>query len=64
MIALILNGANLYGYIKCKVGQKENLSTVTSEFFKKQVLQSAVSFVSRQNTATPSNPMSIPTNTV
>lgn len=64
MIALILNGANLYGYIKCKVGQKESLTTVTSEFFKKQVLQNAVSLVTRQNAPTPSNPMSMPTNTV
>lgn len=56
----------MYGYIKCKVGQKENLSTVTTDFLRKQVLQSAFSFVSRQNTnaTAPSNPMSIPTNTV
>ncbi|GLV42283.1 uncharacterized protein CBL_03020 [Carabus blaptoides fortunei] len=63
MIALILNGANLYGYIKCKVGQKENLTTMTGEFLKKQVFQNAVSLVTRQSTPAPSNPMSMPTNT-
>ncbi|XP_018575029.1 uncharacterized Golgi apparatus membrane protein-like protein CG5021 isoform X2 [Anoplophora glabripennis] len=63
-IALILNGSNLYGYIKCKVGGSENLSTVTSNFFRKQVLQNAVSLVARQASNTPANPLSQPTNTV
>ncbi|XP_019878534.2 uncharacterized Golgi apparatus membrane protein-like protein CG5021 isoform X2 [Aethina tumida] len=64
MIALVLNGANLYGYIKCKVGNKDSLSTVTSDFLKKQVLQNAVSMVTRQATAPASNPLSQPSNTV
>ncbi|GJQ70822.1 hypothetical protein Trydic_g749 [Trypoxylus dichotomus] len=64
IIALILSGANLYGYIKCKVGQSENLGTVTSNFLRKQVLQGAVSIVSRQSAAPNANPLSTPTNTV
>lgn len=60
----MLNGANLYGYIKCKVGQSQSLSTVTSDFFRTQVLQGAVSMVSKQATTPNSNPMSPPTNTV
>jgi len=46
MIALTLNGANLYGYIKCKFGTKENLSSVTSDFVKQQIFQNAASFMS------------------
>lgn len=38
-IALVLNGANLYGYIKCKMGNDKNISTVTSDFIRKQVIQ-------------------------
>lgn len=38
-IAIILNGANLYGYIKCKMGSDKNISSATSDFFKKQVIQ-------------------------
>lgn len=40
----ILNGANLYGYIKCKMGGEKNISSATSEFFKKQVIQNVRSF--------------------
>lgn len=64
MIALTLNGANLYGYIKCKVGKKESLSTITTSFLQKQVLASAVSMVTRQSSAPAANPMMTPSNTV
>lgn len=64
LIALMLNGANLHGYIRCKVGNKDSLSTVTSDFFKRQVMQNAISIVTRQATAPPANPLSPPTNTV
>ncbi|XP_057341915.1 uncharacterized Golgi apparatus membrane protein-like protein CG5021 isoform X2 [Microplitis mediator] len=42
-IATMLNGANLYGYIKCKMGKDQNLSAATSDYFKKQVLQNVMS---------------------
>lgn len=38
-IAIILNGANLYGYIKCKMGNDKNISSSTSDFIRKQVFQ-------------------------
>jgi 1,4-dihydroxy-2-naphthoate octaprenyltransferase len=38
-IAIILNGANLYGYVKCKMGGDKNLTSATSNFFKNQVIQ-------------------------
>ncbi|GBP74739.1 Uncharacterized Golgi apparatus membrane protein-like protein CG5021 [Eumeta japonica] len=44
LIALTLNGANLYGYIKCKFGAKENLTSATTDFVKRQILQNATSF--------------------
>ncbi|KAK4876756.1 hypothetical protein RN001_009262 [Aquatica leii] len=63
VIALILNGANLYGYFKCKVGGSESLGTVTSNFLRQQVLQNAVSIVGRQVSPPTSNPMTS-TNTI
>ena len=39
VIALILNGANLYGYVKCKMGSDKNISSATSDFIRKQVIQ-------------------------
>lgn len=59
-----MNGSNLYGYIRCKVGNKESLGTITSDFFRKQVLQNAVSIVTRQSSGPQANPLSQPTNTV
>lgn len=38
-IAIVLNGANLYGYVKCKMGNDKNISAATSDFFRKQVIQ-------------------------
>lgn len=38
-IAIILNSANLYGYVKCKMGSDKNISTATSDFLRKQVIQ-------------------------
>lgn len=47
-IALTLNVSNLYGYYKCKVGSKESLATVTSNFFRKQIVENAVKIVAKQ----------------
>jgi len=49
-IAEALNGANLYGYVKCKFGSgnkgiKESLSSVSSGFLREQVLQNMTSIV-------------------
>lgn len=38
-IAIVLNGANLYGYVKCKMGNDKNISAATSDFLRKQVIQ-------------------------
>ncbi|XP_020288936.1 uncharacterized Golgi apparatus membrane protein-like protein CG5021 isoform X2 [Pseudomyrmex gracilis] len=46
-IAIVLNGANLYGYVKCKMGNDQNISTATSDFIKKQVFQNVASMMTR-----------------
>ncbi|XP_015510951.1 uncharacterized Golgi apparatus membrane protein-like protein CG5021 isoform X3 [Neodiprion lecontei] len=46
-IAITLNGANLYGYIKCKMGNNQNISAATGDFFKKQVLNNVATMMSR-----------------
>ncbi|XP_035721068.1 uncharacterized Golgi apparatus membrane protein-like protein CG5021 isoform X1 [Vespa mandarinia] len=46
-IAIILNGANLYGYVKCKMGSNQYISTATSDFFKKQIIQNVASMMTR-----------------
>lgn len=44
-IAIILNGANLYGYVKCKMGNDRNISAATGDFFRKQVIQNVSTMV-------------------
>ncbi|XP_050514728.1 uncharacterized Golgi apparatus membrane protein-like protein CG5021 [Diabrotica virgifera virgifera] len=64
-IALILTGSNLYGYVRCKVGNKESVSSLTSDFLRRQVLQNAVSLMTRQPPAQPAPSQSnLPTNVV
>ncbi|XP_052863654.1 uncharacterized Golgi apparatus membrane protein-like protein CG5021 [Anopheles cruzii] len=48
LIALALNGANLYGYLKCNFGAGANLGTTTSNFVKSQVLKNAVNLIATQ----------------
>ena len=39
-VALGLNGANLYGYVRCKTGAKKKLTSVASNFLGQQVFRS------------------------
>jgi len=36
----VLNGANLYGYVRCKMGSAKKLPSVASSFLGQQVLGS------------------------
>ncbi|XP_033210826.1 uncharacterized Golgi apparatus membrane protein-like protein CG5021 isoform X2 [Belonocnema kinseyi] len=54
-IALVLNGANLYGYVKCKMGSDKNISSATSDFIRKQFIQNMASMMTRSPPATNSN---------
>jgi len=42
-VGLIMNGANLYGYIRCKLGAKKKLSSVATNFLGQQVFKSMLS---------------------
>lgn len=47
-IGIALNGANLYGYLRCRIGQREKLSTVASNFIQQQVVKNVVGSFGRQ----------------
>lgn len=46
-IALALNGANLYGYIKCHYGSDKKINSAANDFVRKQLFQSAWSMLSK-----------------
>jgi len=41
-IALTFSSANLFGYIRCRIGQKANLSSVASNFIQKQIVKNVL----------------------
>ncbi|GAB6025942.1 hypothetical protein CHUAL_011911 [Chamberlinius hualienensis] len=41
-IALTLSGANLYGYIRCRFGQKTNISNVATNFLQQQLFKNVL----------------------
>lgn len=43
IMGLVLQGANLYGYVKCKVGAKTNLKNMATNYFGRQFLKQALS---------------------
>ncbi|XP_071105690.1 Golgi apparatus membrane protein TVP23 homolog B-like [Haliotis cracherodii] len=43
IVGIIMNGANLYGYIRCKLGAKKKLSSVASNFLGAQLFRSMLS---------------------
>lgn len=46
-VGVILNGANLYGYIRCKIGSRKELSSIATQFLGQQILKSAMSSATR-----------------
>ncbi|CAL1541038.1 unnamed protein product [Lymnaea stagnalis] len=54
VVGFLMNGANLYGYVRCRVGAKKNLSSVATNFLSTRLftsmLSSAASQVSTANT--------------
>jgi len=42
-LGVVLNGANLYGYVRCKMGSRQKLSSVATNFLGQQVLGSMMS---------------------
>ncbi|XP_077525813.1 Golgi apparatus membrane protein TVP23 homolog B-like [Haemaphysalis longicornis] len=39
LIALSLNGANLYGYVRCRLGKRRSITAAASNFFGQQLLR-------------------------
>lgn len=42
-MGLVLQGANLYGYVRCKVGGKTSLKNMATNYFGKQFLKQVFS---------------------
>lgn len=53
MIALSLNGANLYGYVKCNFGASKDLNSAATDFVKAQIFINAVDMMTKPS----SNPV-------
>ncbi|XP_067345158.1 Golgi apparatus membrane protein TVP23 homolog B isoform X2 [Channa argus] len=43
IMGLVLQGANLYGYVRCKVGGKTSLKNMATNYFGRQFLKQALS---------------------
>ena len=43
-MGVVLQGANLYGYIRCKVGSRKNLTNMATSYLGKQLLRQASVF--------------------
>ncbi|XP_037547211.1 Golgi apparatus membrane protein TVP23 homolog B [Nematolebias whitei] len=43
IMGVVLQGANLYGYVRCKVGGKTNLKNMATNYFGRQFLKQALS---------------------
>ncbi|XP_037399798.1 Golgi apparatus membrane protein TVP23 homolog B [Pygocentrus nattereri] len=43
IMGVVLQGANLYGYVRCKVGTRTNLKNMATSYFGKQFLKQALS---------------------
>ncbi|XP_018796782.1 PREDICTED: uncharacterized Golgi apparatus membrane protein-like protein CG5021 isoform X1 [Bactrocera latifrons] len=61
MIALALNGANLFGYVKCNFGANKDLNTAATDFVKTQLFKNAVDIMTKPSTQPPT---ARPTNVV
>lgn len=42
IMGVVLQGANLYGYVRCKVGTKTNLKNMATNYFGRQFLKQAM----------------------
>lgn len=51
MIAIALNAANLYGYIKCNYGASKDLNSAATDFVKTQLFKNAMDIMTKPSTA-------------
>ena len=43
LVAIVLNGANLYGYVRCKLGSTDEVKSAATSYFSRQMLTSVSS---------------------
>uniref|UniRef100_A0A6B2ELC2 Golgi apparatus membrane protein TVP23 homolog n=1 Tax=Phlebotomus kandelakii TaxID=1109342 RepID=A0A6B2ELC2_9DIPT len=53
LIALALNGANLYGYVKCNFGENKNISSMTTDFVRTQMFKNAFDIIAKPSGSQP-----------
>ena len=53
MIALALNGANLYGYVKCNFGANKDLNSAATDFVKTQLFKNAMDIITKPSAQPP-----------
>lgn len=51
MIAIALNAANLYGYIKCNYGASKDLNSAATDFVKSQLFKNALDIMTKPSSA-------------
>lgn len=49
-VGIVLNGANLYGYIRCKLGSKKKISSMATSFLGQQVFSSVSAYTGTSRT--------------
>ncbi|RNA24907.1 Golgi apparatus membrane TVP23 -like protein [Brachionus plicatilis] len=49
IVALILNGSNTYGFLKCKYGSEQNIQSIATNFFGRQMIRSVFEKFSSSN---------------
>ncbi|XP_005092872.1 Golgi apparatus membrane protein TVP23 homolog B [Aplysia californica] len=52
VVGFLMNGANVYGYVRCKVGAKKSLSSVATSFLSTQMFRSMLSSAASAATKT------------
>ena len=49
LFGAVMNGSNLYGYVRCKLGSTSNIKSAASSFFGKQLLSKVRNNNTRDN---------------
>lgn len=50
IMGVVLQGANLYGYVRCKVGGKTNLKNLATNYLGRQFLKQVIYFLQMTKT--------------
>ncbi|CAF1117330.1 unnamed protein product [Brachionus calyciflorus] len=55
IVGLILNISNTYGFLKCKYGSEQNIQSMATNFFGRQMIRSVIEKISSSNQQNQSN---------